>query len=556
MLPYMTRDMFSLFLTLATASAATAAVDVWPPPHHATVAGPPRALDPAFSFTGAASGPHLAAAALRYTAIVRQAVAAGDTAATAAAAANTFAAPLRSLVLRLDDPTDRHALQHYPSLDTDYSYRLDIDADGNATAKAPSHFGLMYAMETFAQLCGGGLLPGTHVTIRDGATEDGTYKWRGLMLDAGRRFIPVPTVENMIDTMAAVKLNVLHLHASDMCRWGVESKKYPQLTANLTGVRGGFYTQENVKSLVEYAAARGVRVVPEFDVPGHSRGLLPLESHGKDGGVHFCRSTPNKNQLFNDPAGETYAVVKDLLQEMSGLFPDDVFDIGCDETAVVDDCTLNSTFAFERKLFSAIATDFGRTPSGWEEAAFDADAATPETIVDAWSRYTVAEVIRNGWRAIESHSKAFYMTEAVPGGPAGWAKMWYDIATNVSAENATRLLGGEISMWTDTYCYEKQCGAFDGPAPVGAPLFAPAQDAPFGRSLGGMIWPRGYVGAAAFWAFNATEDPAGPAFVDRVWGLNDKLSARGALVCPSNCSCDQLTACGKPYLSNGASRFL
>jgi hypothetical protein len=63
-----------------------------------------------------------------------------------------------------------------------------------------------------------------------------------------------------------------------------------------------------------------------------------------------------------------------------------------------------------------------------------------------------------------------------------------------------------------------------------------------------MIWPRGYVGAAAFWAFDSTADPAAPSFVDSIFALNTKLAARGALVCPSNCSCDQLTACGKPYI--------
>ena len=105
-------------------------------------------------------------------------------------------------------------------------------------------------------------------------------------------------------------------------------------------------------------------------------------------------------------------------------------------------------------------------------------------------------------------------------------------------------------MWTDTYCYQEQCGAFgEGhPLPVGHSLFDPAKDAEFGESLGGMIWPRGYVGAAAFWAYNATQDPSGKDFVEAVYALNDKLKARGSLVCPTNCTCDQISACGKCYL--------
>ena len=282
-------------------------------------------------------------------------------------------------------------------------------------------------------------------------------------------------------------------------------------------------------------------------VPGHSRGFRSLQSDG----VQFCRGTEDDiNQLYNDPAGKTYNVISNVLKEMSALFTDEVFNIGCDETGVVDDCTLNSTFAFERKLFQEIATSWKKTPAGWEEAAFDAGAATTNTIVDAWSRHTAAEVIRDGWTAIESHEQAFYMTDAVPGGPDGWSKMWYDIAIGVPAINMSSLLGGEISMWTDSYCFSDQCGAFgpNHPVPVGAPLFHPDNDVEFAKSIGGMIWPRGYVGAAAFWNFNKTSVPNSTEFVSSIWNLNNKMIARGQLVCPTNCTCDQLTSCGTPYL--------
>jgi len=114
-------------------------------------------------------------------------------------------------------------------------------------------------------------------------------------------------------------------------------------------------------------------------------------------------------------------------------------------------------------------------------------------------------------------------------------------------------------MWTDTYCYQTQCGAFPpGSAPpVGHALFDPSQNKAFGQSLGGMIWPRGFVGAAAFWAFNASSDPSSPEFVQSVYGLNDKLAARGSLVCPTNCSCDQVSACGQSYIpGHGGQRTL
>jgi hypothetical protein len=148
---------------------------------------------------------------------------------------------------------------------------------------------------------------------------------------------------------------------------------------------------------------------------------------------------------------------------------------------------------------------------------------------------------------VESASGHFYFTAPGPGGPKGWSRCWYDIAPNVPAAEKPLLLGGEVSMWSDSYCYTGQCGASGG-TPVGAKLFPPAMDAEFGRSIGGMIWPRGFVAAAAFWNFDASSDPSSAPFAAAIWELNDKLAAAGSLTCPSNCSCDQLTACGQPYI--------
>jgi hypothetical protein len=103
-------------------------------------------------------------------------------------------------------------------------------------------------------------------------------------------------------------------------------------------------------------------------------------------------------------------------------------------------------------------------------------------------------------------------------------------------------------MWTDTYCYEDECGSAPGPTPYGAALFPPTADDAFAPSVGGMIWPRGFVGAAAFWNYNASASPSAPGFVSAIWALNDQVTARGGYTCPSNCSCDQLAACGVPYL--------
>lgn len=428
-----------------------------------------------------------------------------------------------------------------PSEHTCYSYSLEVSAD-EALVTSCSIFGAAYALEGLAQLAGQqGVLPHNKIVVHDAPA----YKWRGLMIDSGRRFFPVPLVENLLDTMAAVKLNVLHLHASDFCRWSVESKLFPNLTGSLTGVHAGHYTQADIAHLIKYAADRGIRVVPEFDMPGHSRGLLPLEGADQ---IHFCTDKPSRNQLFDDPGKHTYNTVRALVGEMASLFSDDVFHIGCDETSVKGKCPLSSTFAFEQRLATAVASELGKTAEGWEEILFSAGAATNSTIVNAWSRHRPPEITKTGRRTVESFSAHFYFTEPAPGGPDGWKKCWYDISTGVPKSELSLLLGGEMSMWSDTYCHTRQCGAYPGATPVGSPLFPPSRDAEFAASIGGMIWPRGFVGAAAFWGYNATADPTSTEFTDAIWKLNDQLSQRGAKTCPSKCDCDQLSACGKPYI--------
>lgn len=518
-------------MLLPLALLPLAAAIVFPEPQHWTASGPPL---PVGRLT--LTSPHDSARLQRVLARYQPHL---------AAVAGGEAGPAVEVEVRLS-PADtpeaarlRAADEQGVSSSTCYGYALTVSADPpRVDVEACSAFAAGYALESLLQLAQGGRLPHSRIEIRDAPQ----YAWRGLMLDAGRRFFPVPLVKNLLDTMAAVKLNVLHLHVSDMCRFGVESKLFPNLTATLVGTQGGFYTQDDVHDLVAYAADRGVRVVPEFDVPGHARGMLPIE-----GKVHFCSEDATRNQLYNDPQGETYGAVRALIGEMAALFPDEVLHLGCDETGVKGPCSLDSTFGFERKLSSAVASELNKTAAGWEEIAFDAGAATQQTIVYAWTGHTAKDVTATGRRAVESRSSAFYFTEAARGGPEGWARSWYDIATGVPANETNLLLGGEMSMWSDTYCFTEQCGASDGPAPVAAALFPPARDEEFGKSIGGMIWPRGFVGAHAFWNFASDVDPASDKFTAAVWRLNDQLRHRGSYTCPSNCSCDQLSACGRPY---------
>jgi hypothetical protein len=241
---------------------------VFPPPQHIVASGAPMLLSSNFTiYTPHSVDEHAVSATLadavrRYSALLAPV-------ATAAAASEGVSGTgtTRLAGLRLEVLGGSEAL----NIDTDYSYTLTVSPveqqgnDVHAVATAPSVYGAIYAMESFLQMLdeGTGTLVHSSVDIQDKPD----YSWRGLMIDSGRRFFPMPLVKNLMQTMVGNKLNVLHLHASDHCRFGVESKLYPELTAALTGVKAGHYSQEDIKEMIAFGQNLGIRVVPEFDMP-------------------------------------------------------------------------------------------------------------------------------------------------------------------------------------------------------------------------------------------------------------------------------------------------
>ena len=158
----------------------------------------------------------------------------------------------------------------YPTLGEDESYQLEVASEG-ALLKAATVDGALRGLETFAQLvvpgASGFEAPAVHIDDRP------RFPWRGLMLDVSRHWMPVEVVERNLDAMAAVKLNVFHWHLSDDQGFRVESKLYPRLQQFGSG--GHYYTQTEIRAVVAYARERGIRVVPEFDVPGHTVSWFP-----------------------------------------------------------------------------------------------------------------------------------------------------------------------------------------------------------------------------------------------------------------------------------------
>ena len=206
---------------------------------------------------------------------------------------------------------------------TNYSYTISAN-DTAVVATCGSPYAAAYALETLAQLLSEGELPFEELFVRD----EPQYQHRGLLLDVGRRFYPLPLLHDIIDAISFSKQNVLHLHFSDFPAFRIESKQFPSLTAHLGNQS---YSQEEVKLLIEYGRLRGVRLIPEIDVPGHASGMRslsrPQERAGTGPLLHYCKEDRQKT-IYGDPGNESAQVVAQLIAEISGLFPDELFHIG------------------------------------------------------------------------------------------------------------------------------------------------------------------------------------------------------------------------------------
>ena len=228
-------------------------------------------------------------------------------------------------------------------LGDDESYSLEVSS-GRARIASTEPLGALRGIETFLQLvqqnttrqnanaAGSAVLPGFSVpaiTIHD----QPRFGWRGLSLDVSRHFLSKDTVERTLDGMAAVKLDVLHWHLSDDQGFRIESKKYPKLQQ--FGSNGLYYTQAEVREVIAYARDRGIRIVPEFDMPGHATSWLPgYPRLGVGDGPYQIGTGYGILSDLMDPTKEsTYRFLDGFVGEMANLFPDQYFHIGGDEVA-------------------------------------------------------------------------------------------------------------------------------------------------------------------------------------------------------------------------------
>lgn len=386
----------------------------------------------------------------------------------------------------------RKAGQVTPAMEEDYD--LTINAQG-VLVEATTDIGAIRALETLLQL----------VEVNDGRyvlpflqiNDAPRFAWRGLMLDVARHFMPLEVIYRNLDAMAAVKLNVLHLHLSDDQGFRFQSEVFPELVAN--GSDGKFYTQKELKELVAYADALGIRVVPEIDVPGHATSILV--SYPELGSADASYELQRYAGIFDptlDPTNEAvYDFLEELFAEVAAVFPDPYFHIGGDENMGKHWDANEEIQAFMKahglKTNHELQTHFnirvenmlsalGKVTMGWEEIM------TPDmpksALIHSWRgewegvtpKKSLYDAATSGYDAILSNgyyldlmmtTEQHYLMDPAPKDAP------------LTEEARKHILGGEMCMWSELVTE---------------------------YTVDSRLWPRGAAIAERFWSPEEVND--------------------------------------------------
>ncbi len=386
--------------------------------------------------------------------------------------------------------TTDHASKPVQELGEDESYTLEVTPTG-AKLHAATPLGTMHGLQTFLQLVSitADGFAAAAVSIQD----QPRFPWRGLMIDVSRHFIPVPVLKRNLDGMEAVKINVFHWHLSDNQGFRVESHKFPKLQEQ--GSDGLYYTQAEIRDLIAYAQDRGIRVVPEFDMPGHSTAWFV--------GYPELASGPGPYQIWQqwgvadpamDPTNEkTYKFLNDFFAEMAKIFPDQYFHIGGDEVngkqwdanPQIQEFMKSHNIknneglqAYFSQRVQELVVKHKKTPVGWDEILVP--GVPRDIVIQSWrGAEALATAAKEGYRGILSNG--YYID-------LGWsAARHYAVdpmggaAAGLTPEEKQRILGGEATMWSEYVNWE---------------------------NIDSRIWPRTACIAERYWSPQSTTDVA------------------------------------------------
>ncbi|MFD5116857.1 beta-N-acetylhexosaminidase [Streptomyces sp. NPDC058391] len=381
-------------------------------------------------------------------------------------------------------------------------YRLTVDAyairvDGGSAA------GVFWGAQTLRQLLGPDAYrrapvgSGREWTVPMTVIEDAPrFAWRGLMLDVARHFMPKDGVLRYLDLLAAHKLNVFHFHLTDDQGWRVEIKRHPKLTEvgawrsrTKWGHRatelwdekphGGYYTQDDIREIVAYAAERHITVVPEIDIPGHSQAAIAAYPELGNTDVVDTASlavwdTWGVNANVLAPTDHTLRFYEDVFEELLGLFPSTFIHVGGDEClkdqwkesptaqarikeqGLADEDGLQSWFI---RHFDSWLTARGRRLIGWDEIL--EGGLAPGAAVSSWRGYRGGiAAAKAGHDVVMCPEQQVYLDHRQAAGedepmPIGYVRTLEDVyrfepvPPQLSAAEAAHVLGTQVNVWTE-----------------------------------------------------------------------------------------------------------
>ncbi len=377
------------------------------------------------------------------------------------------------------------------------SYEIEVTTEG-ARLRGADGAGLVFACQTLLQLLPPAVhrrapVPGTDWVIPCCHIEDSPrFAWRGVMLDVVRHFLPKREVMRFIDLMSMHRLNTLHLHLTDDQGWRVEIRRFPRLTeigawrdASQVGdgadapsdrrPHGGFYTQDDLRELVGYAAERGITIVPEIEMPGHVQAAVAAYPQlGTNADDVRVRTTWSISRHVLNLEEETVRFFEQVLDEIVDLFPSEIIGVGGDECPTdqweqdprTQELMHARGIARERDLQAWFMTRIGahlarrgRRMYGWDEL-LEGDVPT-STVIASWRGMTGAAVAaRRGHDVVACPDTEAYLDyrqserddEPIPVGsplPLDRCYALDPIPAGLSDDEAARVLGGQANLWSE-----------------------------------------------------------------------------------------------------------
>jgi hexosaminidase len=395
--------------------------------------------------------------------------------------------------------------QHDAKL-SEEGYTLHIDKD-HVLVKYGKPVGALYAIESLKQLRVGSTNNFSAAQIEDSPR----FKWRGMHLDVSRHFFPAKVIKRTLDLMAAVKMNVFHWHLVDDGGWRIEIKKYPKLTSmgafrRGTGVPwsytditledpklgrpsyGGFYTQEEIRDIVKYAGDRGITVVPEIEMPGHT--LPVLASYPEmacKNATGYAGATWTTN-VYCAGKEESFTFIQNVLDEVFKLFPSKYIHIGGDEVDKkwwngCDDCKkrmqdehlkdANELQSYFVKRVEKYINSKGKSMMGWDEIL--EGGLAPNAAVMSWRGISGGiAAAKSGHTVVMSPTSHCYFDFGYDSTSTEKVYGWDPVPTELVGKERDYVIGGQCNVWTEWI--------------------------PTVERYDRMVWPRAFAMAEVLWS--------------------------------------------------------